>query len=56
MRAMPRDPIVEKLVKGAIERCRERVTAARTGGVAPPHGQRTGERGITRSMKQSHGL
>jgi hypothetical protein len=53
---MPQNPIVEKLVKGAIERCRERITAARTGARASQNGREAGERGVTRSMKQSHGL
>lgn len=53
---MTQNPVIEQLVKGAIERCKERVTAARTGGKALRHGQKAGEGGITRGLKQSHGL
>jgi len=53
---MTQNPVVVKLVSGAVERCRERITAARAGGEVIRTGQQTPGTGITRSMKLSHGL
>jgi hypothetical protein len=51
------NPVIEKLVKGAVERCRERITAVRAGGGrVVRNGHQEGQKGITRGMKQSHGL
>jgi hypothetical protein len=53
---MTQNPVIEKLVKGAVERCRERVTAARAGGGGIRTREQADGTGITRSMKLSHGL
>jgi len=53
---MTENPVVENLVKGAVERCRERITAARAGGVVIRTGQQATGPGITRSTKLSRGL
>ena len=53
---MAQNPVIEKLIKGAMERCRERVTAAKAGGRKKPWGQETVADGITGSMKKYHGL
>jgi len=48
--------IIEQLIKGVMERCRERVNAAKAGGRTDPCGRETMAAGITRSMKKFHGL
>ncbi|HUK38192.1 MAG TPA: hypothetical protein VLV30_03660 [Methanomicrobiales archaeon] len=54
---MPANPVIERLVKGAMERCRERVTAARAGGKPGPGGRQfTDGSSFTRHVKRSHGL
>ncbi len=53
---MTRNPVIDKLVNGAVERCRERIAAARAGGGKIPAGDQDPKTGITRSMKLSHGL
>jgi hypothetical protein len=55
---MAQNPVIEKLIKGAVERCRERIALRRrrTGG-EPPDGERVRkESRFTNHMKQSHGL
>ncbi|HTY53417.1 MAG TPA: hypothetical protein VMB35_09530 [Methanomicrobiales archaeon] len=54
---MTRTPVIDKLVRGAIERCRERVTAARAGGRPPgPAQQVVGGTSFTSHVKRSRGL
>ena len=52
---MTQNPVIEDLVKGAVERCRERIAAAQESG-AVRKGRETTRSGITGSMKLSHGL
>jgi len=54
---MARNPVIENLVKSAVDRCRERITSGRKSGRAPPDGSLDREEsGITDSRKHSHGL
>jgi len=53
---MTGNTVITKLVSGAVERCRERIVAARAGGGRIPAGFQEPGTGITRSTKRSHGL
>jgi hypothetical protein len=55
-RPVTQNPVIEKLVNSAVERCRERITAAKAGGGTIRNRQQAAGSGITRSMKLSHGL
>ncbi|HVP26002.1 MAG TPA: hypothetical protein VMS81_08470 [Methanomicrobiales archaeon] len=55
---MARNPVIEKLIKGAVERCRERIALGKK---KPGEDNRNGEQArketrFTNHMKQSHGL
>jgi len=54
---MTRNPIIEDLVKNAVDRCRERIVSSRKRGGAIQSGSRDREEsGITGNRKHSHGL
>jgi hypothetical protein len=55
---MAQNPVIEKLVKGAIDRCRERIASARrrTEGDTRNGQQAVEKSSITSHRKESHGL
>ena len=54
---MTQNPVIEKLVQGTIERCRERIAASREGKAGVRNGRPiTGGSNFTSQIKKSHGL
>jgi hypothetical protein len=54
---MTQNPVIEKLVQGTIERCRERIAASRERKARVRNGWPiTGGSSFTSQIKQSHGL